>query len=262
MPFLDQCENHFGSKDLYNVLNVPKNASDKAIKTAYRKLSLKVHPDRVTEEEKIDATEKFQTLGKVYHVLSDKERRKVYDETGCVDNEIDSDIFNWQQFWASRFGNISEVVNDFTDKYWGSEEERQDLKNAYKKHEGDMNKIIQHMYCRALEHEPRYRELIEGWIESKELPNYDAFSKETKAKRLARKRKYEREAKHVEKNAKVFEKEMGTQSMSDIASIIAQRNEDRMKKQEAFLDQIAAKYVKPKKTSNAKKKTAASKKKA
>lgn len=52
------------------------------VKKAYYKQSLKVHPDRVGEDEKENATEKFQTLGKVYSVLSDKEKRKIYDETG------------------------------------------------------------------------------------------------------------------------------------------------------------------------------------
>ena len=52
------------------------------VKRAYYKQSLKVHPDRVSEEEKENATEKFQTRGKVYSILSDKEKRKIYDETG------------------------------------------------------------------------------------------------------------------------------------------------------------------------------------
>jgi DnaJ family protein C protein 9 len=52
------------------------------VKRAYYKKSLKVHPDRVGEEDKENATEKFQTLGKVYSILSDKEKRKIYDETG------------------------------------------------------------------------------------------------------------------------------------------------------------------------------------
>lgn len=45
-------------------------------------MSLKVHPDRVGPEEKEEATVKFQTIGKVYCILSDKEKRAVYDETG------------------------------------------------------------------------------------------------------------------------------------------------------------------------------------
>ena len=53
-----------------------------AVKKAYRRLSLKVHPDRVGKKEKKAATCKFQVLGKVYSILSDKDKRAVYDETG------------------------------------------------------------------------------------------------------------------------------------------------------------------------------------
>ena len=55
---------------------------DVVVKRAYRRLSLKVHPDRVGKKEKKSATCKFQILGKVYSILSDKEKRAVYDETG------------------------------------------------------------------------------------------------------------------------------------------------------------------------------------
>ena len=53
-----------------------------SVKKGYHKVSLKVHPDRVPEEGKEEATLKFQTLGKVYCILSNKEKRAVYDETG------------------------------------------------------------------------------------------------------------------------------------------------------------------------------------
>ena len=52
------------------------------MKRGYHKLSLKVHPDRVSAEEKDEATKKFQALGQVYSILSDKDKRAVYDETG------------------------------------------------------------------------------------------------------------------------------------------------------------------------------------
>lgn len=53
-----------------------------AVKRAYRKASLQCHPDRVSSSEKENATRKFQVLGKVYSILSDKEKRAVYDESG------------------------------------------------------------------------------------------------------------------------------------------------------------------------------------
>ena len=52
------------------------------VKKAYYKQSLRVHPDRVGPDEKENATEKFQTLGQVYSILSDTDKRKLYDETG------------------------------------------------------------------------------------------------------------------------------------------------------------------------------------
>jgi len=52
------------------------------VKKAYYKLSLKVHPDRVQADELELATRKFQALGKIYEVLSDDERRAIYDEDG------------------------------------------------------------------------------------------------------------------------------------------------------------------------------------
>jgi DnaJ family protein C protein 9 len=43
---------------------------------------LLVHPDRVEEEDKIEATEKFKVLGKIHSILSDKEKRAIYDDSG------------------------------------------------------------------------------------------------------------------------------------------------------------------------------------
>lgn len=52
------------------------------MKKAYYKLSLKVHPDKVADAEKEEATEKFQLLSKLYQIISDDKKRKIYDKTG------------------------------------------------------------------------------------------------------------------------------------------------------------------------------------
>ena len=62
------------------------------MKKGYYKISLKVHPDRASDEEREKATSKFQTLGKVYSVLSDKSKRNLYDETGKRKNYNGSNI--------------------------------------------------------------------------------------------------------------------------------------------------------------------------
>ncbi|CAN0924572.1 DnaJ protein ERDJ3B [Linum grandiflorum] len=67
-------------KSYYDVLQVPKGASDDQIKRAYRKLALKYHPDKNQGNE--EANKRFTEIGNAYEVLSDSEKRKIYDAYG------------------------------------------------------------------------------------------------------------------------------------------------------------------------------------
>ena len=58
--FLETVEQQFGSRDLYVVLGVEKSAEEAELRRAYRRLSLRVHPDRATPEDVDTATGKFQ----------------------------------------------------------------------------------------------------------------------------------------------------------------------------------------------------------
>eukprot|EP01130_Rhizamoeba_saxonica_P017895 TRINITY_DN87_c0_g1_i1.p1 TRINITY_DN87_c0_g1~~TRINITY_DN87_c0_g1_i1.p1 ORF type:complete len:344 (-),score=75.13 TRINITY_DN87_c0_g1_i1:47-1078(-) len=66
-------------KSYYEILNISKDADENTIKKAYHKLALKWHPDRNNSEE---ATSKFKEIGEAYEVLSDPEKRKLYDQFG------------------------------------------------------------------------------------------------------------------------------------------------------------------------------------
>ena len=66
-------------KDYYEVLGVDKNASQDEIKSAFRKLAKKYHPD-INKEEGAEA--KFKEIGEAYAVLSDEQKRKQYDQFG------------------------------------------------------------------------------------------------------------------------------------------------------------------------------------
>jgi DnaJ-class molecular chaperone len=65
--------------DYYEILGVPRNATLDEIKTAYRRLALKWHPDRNKSPE---ATEKFKQINQAYEILSDPKKREIYDQYG------------------------------------------------------------------------------------------------------------------------------------------------------------------------------------
>jgi DnaJ-class molecular chaperone len=67
-------------RDYYAVLGVSKTATDKEIKTAYRRLARKHHPDVNPGDKK--AEELFKEIGEAYGVLSDPDKRKKYDRWG------------------------------------------------------------------------------------------------------------------------------------------------------------------------------------
>ncbi|OIT02533.1 PREDICTED: dnaJ protein ERDJ3B-like [Nicotiana attenuata] len=68
------------AKSYYDILQVPKGASDEQIKRAYRKLALKYHPDKNQGNE--EANKKFAEINNAYEVLSDSEKRNIYDRYG------------------------------------------------------------------------------------------------------------------------------------------------------------------------------------
>jgi len=71
---------NLNSQDYYQILGVPKSASDAQIKKAYKKLAVKWHPDKNPGDEQ--ATTNFQKISEAYATLSDEKKRKIYDTYG------------------------------------------------------------------------------------------------------------------------------------------------------------------------------------
>ena len=67
-------------RDFYEVMGVPKNATEDEIKKAYRKLAKKYHPDLNPGDKEAEA--KFKEVNEAYEVLSDKDKRARYDQFG------------------------------------------------------------------------------------------------------------------------------------------------------------------------------------
>lgn len=102
-------------KNYYEVLGVNKNSNENEIKKAYRKMSLKYHPDRNLENKK-ECEEKFKEISKAYQILSDSEKRKNYDLYGD-ENMQNMGMPNMSEF--NPFDLFSNVFggNNFKDRH-------------------------------------------------------------------------------------------------------------------------------------------------
>ena len=106
-------------RDYYDVLGVDKSASDAEIKSAFRKLAKKYHPDLNKEP---DAAEKFKEVQEAYDVLGDEQKRKTYDQFGSAafDNNTGGNPYggygNYGGFNTSGFGfediNLDDILSN------------------------------------------------------------------------------------------------------------------------------------------------------
>lgn len=102
------------AKNYYEVLGVPKDGSDEMIREAYKKLALKWHPDKNLDN-KIEATEKFREISQAYQVLSDRQKRLMYDRGerrfGHADNF--DDFMGSEDFFDMIFARLFQRDIDF-----------------------------------------------------------------------------------------------------------------------------------------------------
>jgi len=116
-------------RDYYEVLGVPKGASQDDIKKAYRTLAKKYHPD-VTELSKDEAEAKFKEVSEAYEVLSDENKRKTYDQYGFegVNSQFSKGGFSWDDF--THADDISDIFGDLFGSMFGGGRRQQQRRNG------------------------------------------------------------------------------------------------------------------------------------
>ena len=105
-------------RDYYEVLGVSKTATPEEIKKAYRSLAKKHHPDVSTEDKEV-AEAKFKEISEAYEVLSDQEKRQLYDQYGHdgVKQQFGEGGFSWDNF--TRADDISDIFGDIFGSMFG-----------------------------------------------------------------------------------------------------------------------------------------------
>ena len=136
-------------KDYYQLLGVAKGASEKEIKSAYRKLARKWHPDANPNDPK-GAEEKFKEITEAYEVLGDPDKRKKYDALGADWQRVSQQAAAQQRYRSERgseqfydtsqFGGAS-GFSDFFDQFFSGVGRRQTT-STFARRGGDLETTI------------------------------------------------------------------------------------------------------------------------
>lgn len=129
------------AKDLYNVLGVDKKASADEIKSAYRKLAKKYHPDMYStapDAEKKQAEEKFKEISHAYDILSDAKKKEMYDLTGSDDPNAGVGGGGWGgTSWGGNAGGFDFDLGDIFSSFFGGGGRRGGASRANRQMQGD-----------------------------------------------------------------------------------------------------------------------------
>jgi curved DNA-binding protein CbpA len=130
---------------LYDTLGIERDASDQDIRTAFRQLALKYHPDRFGDSQRAEAEERFQGITEAFNVLRDPGRREKYDKG--ISQSADSDRMDAKEISRRLAGKGAQLLRE--GKF---AEAVENLKMAVD--HDDENSRAHYFYCQALQRIP------------------------------------------------------------------------------------------------------------
>lgn len=101
-------------RDYYEVLGVPRDANEETIKKSYRKIAMQHHPDRNPGDK--EAEDKFKEAAEAYAVLSDREKRSLYDQFG---HSMGGRGFQGFEGFEDSFRNFGDIFGDIFEDFFG-----------------------------------------------------------------------------------------------------------------------------------------------
>ncbi|KAJ1565625.1 hypothetical protein HK096_001253 [Nowakowskiella sp. JEL0078] len=215
---MDSLEDEENEKvDIYAIFEIPKTANLSEIKRAYHKVALKLHPDKLagtlkTDQEREEATKKFQKILLYNVILSDDVKRARYDVTGVIEKEwANENEHTTESEWNEYFRELwsgkvtAESITEYEKNFKGSEEQKRDIIAAYNHSQGSMDFILSSVIATSAEDEEFIINIIETAIANSEIKLLKNFLTSTSSSQHNQRcKEAAEEAKEAEKAQKGF----------------------------------------------------------